>query len=708
MMDKILDFDPIDKFGEPTVKVLGQQAGNVKLASSDAYAPEIREFIQSLKPVVGKLYALINAMGATEFFSCNRNGDAFYEDALKKYHHTFVEDGHAFMHHKNKDPNKSYGRVIFSAYNDKMHRVELIVEYDTDKLDKKFVDKINNGEMVNVSMGCRVDADYCSICGHKAKTPAEYCEHLISNPGLTRMLPDGRKAFAINRDPHFFDISIVTIPADPTARVMAKIAGGDTVTSSVDRAKEELGSLTADNIKTASLKTAGEVRVIKESAPEKPEVKKIELTPADHKISDCLNALIDRFDHFLGPDLDRGLLDDIGSLCPSPFKILRSFLKNSIFLRPAETQRITLVSLGHKDLADELDKRHMICLDNPASALAKFFSDENDCCDEVIDKLDPEVCESRSLTPDNIKKITLRIILSPDDDEKTAGIQPIPVQMSKDFLYLLGREAGKDAEHRALMARSGAAADDSEIKSDILTTGVVGSIVAAMNTLLGGKIPNGALWPMNLAALIAGPEILNTARRVIWPSVEKEIHQIMPLDLFPAGIRSANSPVEEMQFMNPNRPEVVAAALTDALAKASAEPKGIRFLDPNSPEVLEAALQDMVMRGSSRVKLSGLKMANSDFGWVPKAVVALPIAYGASKLINYAAKQDAMEKAQYTGQYAPGLLANTAITLPISYATILKFAEARKTATDFIKKASKSGIPMTDMEKRLENILFTD
>lgn len=645
-MDKILDFDPIDKFGEPTVKVLGQQTDNVKLASSDAYAPEIREFIQSLKPVVGKLYALINAMGATEYFSCNRNGDAFYEDALKKYHHTFVEDGHAYMHHKNKDPNKSYGRVIFSAYNDKMHRVELIVEYDTDKLDKKFVDKINNGEMVNVSMGCRVDADYCSICGHKAKTPAEYCEHLISNPGLTRMLPDGRKAFAINRDPHFFDISIVTIPADPTARVMAKIAGGDTIISSVDRAKEEFGEQkTAGFEKTAS----GDVKsldmsptvVTKESEPEV-------LSTEDGKISDCMDKLIDTFDRFMGPDIPADILDDIAGHFPNPLDLLHSFIARKIFLRPRETQRIILVSKGRKDLADELDNRHIVCMSDPDLGLSEFM--DSFCAPKTLPAdLPADILEARSLTPDNIKKVTIRIVLNPDDCcEKTSGVRAIPVEMSDDFKYLLGRDPSSEVYD---FQQTSPAADE------IVTYGILGSLIAAMNTLLSRNVPTAALLPLNAAAIAVGPSAIKASRKLTGAVADA----VLPEEGFSRALRSVNTPVQEMMFMNPNSPKAVEAALADALIKAQ-----------------------------NRVKLSSLNTENRH--WTPKALLALPVLYGATKLASYSD------------------ITNTKVTtsLPISYATILKFAGARKAAVEFVKSVKKSCIPMTNMEKRLENILFTN
>lgn len=61
----------------------------------------------------------------------------------------------------------------------------------------------------------------CSICGHKAKTRAEYCEHLLNS--MNRVLADGKKVYAINLEPKFFDISFVTIPADRTAGVISRI-----------------------------------------------------------------------------------------------------------------------------------------------------------------------------------------------------------------------------------------------------------------------------------------------------------------------------------------------------------------------------------------------------------------------------------------------------------------------------------------------------
>ena len=642
-MIKLLDFAPVDKYGEPTIKIISRNSrAGVKLASVDgAYAPEIRDFMKQLKPVVGKIYALINAMGATEYFGCNRNGDAFFEDALKKYHHTFVEDGHAFMHHKNKDPEKSYGKVVFSAYNDKMHRVELVVEYDTSKLDPKFVDKINNGEMVNVSMGCRVDSDYCSICGHRAKTPADYCKHLKYEPGLTGMLPDGRKAFAINKDPHFFDISIVTIPADPTARIMAKLASDRSdVISSVDRASEEF---------ELSEKTAAEVKII-DMNKDDSECRHIDAS----EVGDILDSLLSDFDHFMGPAIPKDILNTIGGMSSNPLSLLSGFIKKKIFLRPHEAQRIVLVSSGKKDIADKLDDCKTVIMNDPEIGLKEFS--KCDTCFDGVEALPSLYEDSRTLNDDVIKKITIRIVAGDSEtpQEKISGVRPVSVDYSDDFKYLMGKTDVDKASSGGLLPflQDGTSA--------IL---VMGSVISAFNALLGGNLSADFVKGVGLGSLIGGPKLINSITN---------------------NLKNINTPVQEMRFMNTRTPEAVEAALTDAIMQAS-------------------------IKSNSIGKLASCKYAFSTApinAMLPKALLSVPLAYGASKLIQNEAKKDAIDEAGITGKYNPGLLSKSSITFPLALAAIMKFASAKKVADSYIKTAEKCGLTKKQIYSKLSDVLF--
>lgn len=684
MMIKLCDFNAFDNNGEPTVINIGRYDDTIKTAAlnSFAYAPEINSFISTLRPSPGKMYTLINAMGATEFFSCNRNGDAFYEDALIKYHHTFVTDAHAYMHHKNKDPEKSYGKVIFSAYNYDMHRVELIVEYDLSRLDPKFADRIDRGEMVNVSMGCRVDADYCSICGNRAQSPAFYCEHLRDKPGLTKCLPDGRKAFAINKDPHFFDISIVTIPADPTARVMAKIASDCNVpVSSVQRAYEDttfMNMIGENHTKTASA-------IIKSiSVDENPtECVDTECDSAfpskqEEAVCKCCNELCNEFDRAFGQDIPDNILNAIGGLSDNPISLLKGFVRRKIFLRPRETQRITLISLHKPEMVDILDKNNIVIAGNPLDA-DKFF-DASPCSNAGVDILPSIFGSSRSMLPDNIRKITVRVIIG--NNEKEAGLQQ--VRISDDMKYLLASrgDGGVDTDlFNSLVIADGGKSQDTEssVMDTLKTLGILGAIVSTMGALgASGSISS----PM---------AILNLGRAA---DVARDQFSTI----------SAVKPIQEMQFMNPNSPEAIQAALMNAMMTTD-----IVNTDPimMNPVVSSYVQQDI----NSLIKQSSMsKVAN---GWqdlwnrtLPKMAVTLPAAWGIGTFLANKADEDDMKQYNITGQYSPSMLSNKSLSIPLVAAALWKFASYREKARNFIKKGEKIGLDRKSLLADVSKIVY--
>ncbi len=179
------------------------------------------DFIKGIKKEEGYTTLLVLALGAGEYYGCNRNGDYFSESWLKKKYKTFETHGHNYKHHVNKDPNKSYGKITKAYWNPKMKRVELLIKVDNNKAND-IIERVNNNDLVPVSMACRVPYDVCSICGHKSKSTKEYCKHLKEQ--MTKILSDGRQVYAFNVDPIFFDISYVFRPADRTAYVLTKVA----------------------------------------------------------------------------------------------------------------------------------------------------------------------------------------------------------------------------------------------------------------------------------------------------------------------------------------------------------------------------------------------------------------------------------------------------------------------------------------------------
>ena len=183
--------------------------------------PEIRQFTQNLKPDPDHIYVLVVALGAGESWSSNVNGDWFSREDLKKNHPSFVAKAKVFHLHDNKPNSESYGEVLFSRFNDNMDRVELIISVLRDGL-PEVVSALEKNELIDLSMGTRVEFDVCSICRNKARRFSEYCEHLRYE--MNKIYPNGKKVYAENPNPDFFDISFVDSGADRTSKALLKVA----------------------------------------------------------------------------------------------------------------------------------------------------------------------------------------------------------------------------------------------------------------------------------------------------------------------------------------------------------------------------------------------------------------------------------------------------------------------------------------------------
>jgi len=194
---------------------------------ASSYHPQIAEYIEKAKPMPDLIQVLLTALGAYEFWGQNVNGDRFRVPALthegEDYgYKTFATFANYFTHHVNKDPALAKGRVLHAVWNDKGKRVELIVGINP-SLDPEGAAAVDRGEDLTFSMGAKVPFDVCSICGNRAKTRAEYCDHLRYL--MNQIDPVSNQLVgADNLYPKFFDISRVLIPADKTAHIWTKVA----------------------------------------------------------------------------------------------------------------------------------------------------------------------------------------------------------------------------------------------------------------------------------------------------------------------------------------------------------------------------------------------------------------------------------------------------------------------------------------------------
>lgn len=430
----------------PPALVLETSSGSVghTKTASLGLLPEVQSFLDQLVPHEDSKYVLVNAMGASEYYGKNSNHDAFPEASLvhipkgwkadpkvdvplsKGWPYglpTFYRAG-CFAHHRNQNHDKRLGDVIFVTWNDRMKRVELVMEIQKKRCIEHggsgFWNSLSELVLPSVSMGCRVKFDRCHACTdldafyralskydpkrhahpgmavleehmrlrEKAgiekgqvggirgigRTRAEYCDCMKLHAGEINPLT-GVQNFVYNDFPDFFDISLVGVPADRTARGIKIISISSAqvpMTSMPESLVSFLKGLTKAADKTAAdyleelrsappqEKTASALKVSieglqKQALSEKAArlakradlEKKIDNETPLEDVTDCARG---------EPDLPKDLLDSLAKKYPVPH-ILGSAAAAGIILRPREFMRVNLVGAGESGLANALEDR---------------------------------------------------------------------------------------------------------------------------------------------------------------------------------------------------------------------------------------------------------------------------------------------------------------------------------------------------------------
>lgn len=417
-MYKVSHFSAIQN-GMPTAIPLFTRADEVfeKVASA-TLLPEVVRYIDTLRPRQDAQYVLNNALGAGEWWGSNSNGDHFEEAGLihkpEDWTHnplldrikakncsyafpTFYNAG-IFPHHRNQDASKSLGEIELAAWNDVMKRVELVMRFDKDKClahgGVAAWDKLADGQFPDTSMGAKVKYDLCSVCTdlklydeaiatfdpkrhsnpgdaalefHKkllarggdgirglAPTRKTYCDH--ARKQMNHILPNGVKVWVRNPYPKFFDHSVVFIGADKTSKMMMKLAGGSKMywfLGPSGEVAEKLGFVNEEDleVKVASAYPVKRAEMTKNVPAHFVNKAVPSLTANEHSLP---TSLLDR----LGKDLPSGLSTTAGM---------------GVVLRPQEFQRMMLVSMGGKEVADEMDKKD-ICFGSSTNTTSMGLS----------------------------------------------------------------------------------------------------------------------------------------------------------------------------------------------------------------------------------------------------------------------------------------------------------------------------------------------
>lgn len=149
----------------------------------------------------------------------NDNGDFFSEEELKKCYKSFIGKS-VFVDHQNENVEAARGIIVDAVWNDRGKFVELLKAVDK-KAYPELARGIEMSYITDTSMGCRCGSSICSICGNKAVTEDDFCDHILYYKGSTY---NGLPVFEDNRDVEFFEDSFVTQGADPQAKILERVA----------------------------------------------------------------------------------------------------------------------------------------------------------------------------------------------------------------------------------------------------------------------------------------------------------------------------------------------------------------------------------------------------------------------------------------------------------------------------------------------------
>ncbi len=156
----------------------------------------------------------------------NDNGDAWDRSSLLNDFGTF-RNAAVYVEH-NQHPEHAKGKVFDVVAREMGDTILIDVLFGVDKRHEDLVSNITAGILNSVSMGCSTAFTKCSVCGNKAHTENDYCEH-VRDQKRQSVQAHGRmrKVAELCFENNFFDCSIVASPAFSGAVFRRLVASND-------------------------------------------------------------------------------------------------------------------------------------------------------------------------------------------------------------------------------------------------------------------------------------------------------------------------------------------------------------------------------------------------------------------------------------------------------------------------------------------------
>lgn len=247
---------------------------------------------------------------------------------------------------------------------------------------------------------CKVPWDECSICGNRAKHRYEYCSHLRKD--MSKIYSGGRKVYAINRRPKFFDISIVLIPADRTASFLRIFNLEKTGAIGMDKFISKLAFNEENNyIKLAEMISTSEIRKV---------------LPDSNNINGKSKSII------LLPKI-KGKIDSnvLKKLAEYPLnEVLSTFIALRIFPSKQDFQKLSLYSEGKTELANKLESENIVFkIDKNTPFIIPNDLSLNNASEKIARELEGELYKTALLKETIITRELLKIASDPFPAERS-------------------------------------------------------------------------------------------------------------------------------------------------------------------------------------------------------------------------------------------------------------------------------------------------
>lgn len=210
----------------PTVESISARISKIASKLSDVLTDT--EYVKILGTKTDDdLFFLTRAMTAeTDEPRPNQNGDRFPAEELRKSYKTFIGKN-LFLNHDADDVSKAVGKIAGAWYIDEDKKDEHIVCLCrvSRKCEPKLAMQIETGILGEVSMGCGCEICVCGICGCECKSANDFCDHLKHlGHMITSDAGERIQATSINKGITFNELSIVSSPADESARMISVYA----------------------------------------------------------------------------------------------------------------------------------------------------------------------------------------------------------------------------------------------------------------------------------------------------------------------------------------------------------------------------------------------------------------------------------------------------------------------------------------------------